>query len=127
MGFMKFSEFNLSTNNDILNALAKCIFNIIKKVDFSTKAKPNFFSPLFSISLRLQRKPPRGWRRRPSFFTSPEKRCTILENILHSSYSAMIMRKMILVISNWIAASRHRVMYISCFPLDMKCFLFHCH
>ena len=60
MGFMKFLEFNLSTNNDILNALAKCIFNIIKKVDFPTKAKPNFFSPLFSISLRLQRKPPRG-------------------------------------------------------------------
>ena len=126
MGFMKFSEFNLSTNNDILNALAKCIFNIIKKVDFPTKAKPNFFSPLFSIFLRLQRKP-RGKGEEAFFTTAPEKRCTILENILHSSYSAMIMRKMILVISNWIAASRHRVMYISCFPLDMKCFLFHWH
>ena len=91
--------------------------------------KPNliFFLHYFQFLLDYKGSRQEAGRRRPSFFTSPEKRCTILENILHSSYSAMIMRKMILVISNWIAASRHRVMYISCFPLDMKCFLFHCH
>ena len=81
MGFMKFSEFNLSTNNDILNALAKCIFNIIKKVDFPTKAKPNFFSPLFSISLRLQRKPPRGWAKEGLLYFSGEEMYDIGEHI----------------------------------------------